>query len=152
MLRKLKQFIVFPAADRRLLLQIAAVVPLVEFGLKAFGFNRIFNLINRWTTRPPQAEVNREEVNKYARLMFLSYRNSPLEGKCLARSLVLWGLLRRNGIETDLRFGMKKKDGKLLAHAWVEYLGERLEQTGEHNQNYVPFVEPILPKTMRQLN
>jgi hypothetical protein len=152
MLRKLKQFVLFPAADRRLLLLIAALVPFVEFSLKAFGFNRIFNLINRWTTRPPQAEINREEVNKYARLMFLSYRNSPLGGKCLARSLVLWGMLRRKGIETDLRFGMKKKDGKLLAHAWIEYRGEPLEQIGEYNQNYVPFVEPISPKTMRQSN
>jgi hypothetical protein len=152
MLRKLKQFVLFPAADRRLLLQIAALVPFVEFGLKAFGFNRIFNLIHRLTMRPPQAEINREEANKYARLMFLSYRNSPLGGKCLARSLILWGMLRRKGMETDLRFGMKKKDGKLLAHAWVEYRGERLEPTGEHNQNYVPFAKPILPKTIGSSN
>jgi hypothetical protein len=42
---------------------------------------------------------------------------------CLPRSLALKALLQRQGVETDLRIGVRREAGRLLAHAWVEQDG-----------------------------
>ena len=49
-------------------------------------------------------------------------------GTCLVRSLTLWAMLLRRGISTDLRVGMRKTDGKIEGHAWLEYQGEPLNE------------------------
>jgi hypothetical protein len=41
-------------------------------------------------------------------------------GNCLARSLVLWWLLKRRGIDSQIRLGVRKENAILLAHAWIE--------------------------------
>lgn len=47
---------------------------------------------------------------------------------CLHRSLVLWWLLERRGFEAALRFGARKHEGRLEAHAWVEHAGAPVHQ------------------------
>jgi hypothetical protein len=42
---------------------------------------------------------------------------------CLPRSLTLQALLRRYGMEADLRIGVRWEAGELRAHAWVEQAG-----------------------------
>lgn len=42
---------------------------------------------------------------------------------CLQKSRALVSLLRRHGIEADLRIGVRKSVDRLSAHAWVEYNG-----------------------------
>ncbi len=53
-------------------------------------------------------------------------RRHPLPSSCLSRSLVLWSLLRRWGIDSRLRIGVNKQEGSFEAHAWVEHRGEAL--------------------------
>lgn len=47
----------------------------------------------------------------------------PLPATRLRRSLVLWALLERAGVATELRLGFRKTDGVFEAHAWVELDG-----------------------------
>ena len=42
---------------------------------------------------------------------------------CLHKALVLYGLLRRKGVEVDLVIGAKKAADALAAHAWLEHQG-----------------------------
>jgi hypothetical protein len=52
-------------------------------------------------------------------------RNIPWDlATCLPRSLTLWWLLRRRGIESELRLGVRKDGDSIVAHAWVECEGE----------------------------
>jgi len=45
-------------------------------------------------------------------------------GTCLSKALTLQTLLRRRGVESQLRFGIRQRDGsELLAHAWLETNG-----------------------------
>ena len=46
-------------------------------------------------------------------------------------ALVVWGLLRRCALEGELTIGVRKAEGELEAHAWVELDGVSLEQGHE---------------------
>src|SRR5208282_1246616 len=54
----------------------------------------------------------------------------PTHPSCLIRSLVLLRLLARWGIDSALVIGVRLKDGSLAAHAWVEYRGIPLLDSG----------------------
>jgi hypothetical protein len=52
----------------------------------------------------------------------------PYRGNCLQQSLTLWWLLRRQNIESQIRFGARKDGGEFKAHAWVEVDGYALNE------------------------
>lgn len=70
----------------------------------------------------------------------------PIRPTCLEESLALWYLLGEQGINPQLRIGVRKTDGKFEAHAWVEYQGQTLNQSNEVHKHYAAFdsdlVEP----------
>lgn len=58
---------------------------------------------------------------------------------CLEESLVLAYLLRGQGIEAQLRIGVKKNTPKFEAHAWVECAGAALNEAESLHDHYAPF-------------
>ena len=146
MLNKFRQFSAMKKNDRRLFVRIALILPFVEIGLRLFGFNRLLKFLRRFAIVKSSAQKHRQEVERHRRFMFLFYEHFPFAGKCLARALTLWLLLERKGIETNLRFGIRKEDGKLLAHAWVEHKGKPLTVDPEVEQQYPWIYEPITLK------
>ncbi|GAB4150634.1 MAG: hypothetical protein Fur0021_13490 [Candidatus Promineifilaceae bacterium] len=64
---------------------------------------------------------------------------APFPTTCLARSLFLWGWLRQLDVPANLRLGVRKQAGTLLAHAWVEYAGVVLNDDAAHVAQYTPF-------------
>ena len=53
----------------------------------------------------------------------LATRYSTRWTNCLKKSLVLWYLLHRQGIDSQLQIGVRLEQGQFQAHAWVEYQG-----------------------------
>ena len=51
-------------------------------------------------------------------------RNHIYPMTCLRRSLTLQKMLTSHGIASELKIGVRKEDGELQAHAWIEYQGE----------------------------
>lgn len=45
---------------------------------------------------------------------------------CLRRSLALQKMLAKRGIPTEFKIGVRKDDGQLSGHAWLEYQGKIL--------------------------
>lgn len=43
----------------------------------------------------------------------------PRKSTCLVKALALWLLLRRRGIASFIRLGVRRHDGKFEAHAWL---------------------------------
>jgi len=62
-----------------------------------------------------------------------------VRGNCLERSLTLWWLLGRHGIETELRIGARTVLGQFEAHAWVERDGIALNDSKDVGERYSPF-------------
>jgi hypothetical protein len=66
-------------------------------------------------------------------------RHALSHPSCLAKSLTLWWLLGRQGIESHLRIGIRKVGEKFEAHAWVERDGAAVNEPGEHHRHYAAF-------------
>ena len=64
---------------------------------------------------------------------------------CLDESLVLWYLLRSQGVATSLRIGVRKENEEFAAHAWVEHEGVALNQKEEIHRHYVAFDREFTP-------
>lgn len=74
-----------------------------------------------------------------ARMVHAAVRHGLQQPSCLEESLVLWYLLGRDGIASQLRIGIRKKDGKFGAHAWVERNSQALNQPDAEHHHYAAF-------------
>ena len=113
------------ATELSLLLQALVLLPLVSLSLQLWGLQRTKTALAWLPTQdislPSQAQV--PLVAKTARMVHITTRYSVLWTTCLKKSLVLWCLLRRQGITSELRIGVQRDEGEFTAHGWVEYQG-----------------------------
>ena len=122
-------------AERRRLIVSLAATPLVAAGLEILGFRRLHAAMARWpqprSARFPTEEAATARARSAAKVVAIAAGSGPVRATCLRRSLLLWWLLRRDGIETVLRVGVSRDGGALHAHAWVEYLGRPLNDADD---------------------
>jgi Transglutaminase-like superfamily len=100
------------------------LVTAISLSLKVLSFRRVLGLVRRLS--PPAGVADHgartaERATEVARVSAIACRHTPLSNSCLHRSLALWWLLRRRGIDAELRIGARQEHGTFEAHAWVEY-------------------------------
>jgi hypothetical protein len=78
-------------------------------------------------------------------------RATGLGGMCLARSLTLWTLLRRRGVEAELRVGYRKRDEKIEGHAWLEYEGVSINESAAIVETYTVSAGGVAFDAWRQI-
>jgi hypothetical protein len=170
--RHLRAFLSLPRGERRLLLLAVLGLPATAVLLRLLGFNRCYAGLRRLVRPRPVIEPAPNMLRAYriARLVRLANGRLPPKANCLQRSLVLWTLLRRHGVDSDLRIGVRKErlpfappaanarlqdlvrlqpDAHFEAHAWVEWQGVVLNDTPTVRQRYAAFDRPILPGRAR---
>jgi len=125
----------------------AFLLPLAKASLRWRGYNQTYASLERHltvTTPPAGASSDiAEQVRRTCRIVGAAQRRWPWEFTCLEESLVLWYLLRGQGIAARLRIGVRKIGQKFEAHAWVEYNGEALNQFGQLHRHYAAFEQEI---------
>ncbi len=140
-------------AERRLLAQSLILLPLTAVALRVVGFRRWQALLARLApvATPPEAdEADRiGQGRAAARLVDAAARRGAYRATCLPRSLVLWWLLRRRGIDAELRIGVRKEAGQFQAHAWVEYRGAALNDGTDVAERFARFDRAITPAVAR---
>ena len=57
---------------------------------------------------------------------------------CLQRSLALREWLAKDGIFAEVRYGVRRRDGKFDAHAWVVYDGKIINDSVRHVSTFAP--------------
>ena len=80
--------------------------------------------------RPLTAAERRVELRR-ARIVNLAANRPRVWARCLQRSLALCLWMERKGYQPEIKIGVIKEGGELTAHAWVEYLGEVLNEDPE---------------------
>lgn len=145
--RKLKEF---SWSELMVLMQTFLLLPLVGFGIKCFGFRGFYGAIANSTPKKHrvQGKEGREgikEARAIAKIIEIASRYGLYKPNCLQKSLLLWWLLRRGNIESELRIGVRKNEELLEAHAWVEYQGCVLNDRSDVDQDFAPFAGAILP-------
>jgi hypothetical protein len=136
-------------AERWLLAQALALLPLTALALWAVGFRRWQAAAGRLApvrSSPGKDQAALTSVGRAtARVVDAAARNGPYRASCLPRSLTLWWLLRRRGIDAVLRIGVRKEAEQFQAHAWVEYRGAVLNDGRDVSEHFAAFDRPILP-------
>ncbi len=77
-------------------------------------------------------------ADRLATLVAAAARHHVRPMTCLPRALALQALLRRNGIQAELRIGVRREAGSLQAHAWVEHAGSPVGEPAEPSPSYLP--------------
>ena len=125
-------------------IQALVVFVLLDIGFRVFGFPRVFRFVDRWGRRSVEAAplaVQRRRLHRVVEAVRTAsryYHRRSLD--CLPRSLAIYVLLRRQGVPATLRIGVKRFP--FAAHAWVECLGEVLDDSIDDwkHEPYVPIV------------
>ncbi len=100
----------------------ASGLRLTRFSLRSFGFRRTVTILGRLATLFAARSLDGADV---ARWVDTIYRVGvrPYGASCLDRSVFLWFLMRRHGVDGQIRIGVTFDAGKLDGHAWVELDG-----------------------------
>lgn len=122
--------------ERRALLQAWAVLLAADVALRLLPFSRVERL---FAPRPRAGGA--PDPSLTSRLVWATgaaARHHLYPMRCLPQSLCLRWLLGRHGILTDLRIGVAKRRGDLIAHAWVEREGRPLGDGGDAADGFAP--------------
>jgi hypothetical protein len=128
------------ARERAWLALALAATPAVVLGLRIAGFNRMRAWMDRWPKgrrRTGNGDVA-DRARAVARVVGIAAGRGAVRTTCLRRSLMTSWLLRREGIPSTLRIGVRREGDEMLAHAWVEHEGVALE-SGEPALRYTTF-------------
>jgi hypothetical protein len=126
-------------SDRGVVLEAAAVMATTRAGLRVFGYRRWQSLLAKYS--PSHKSVLTAASNLFSvtsrleRLVGSAARHVVIRPTCLERSVGLWWLLRRHGVEAEIQIGARKDGERFEAHAWVECaVGVLGDTSGEHEQ------------------
>jgi hypothetical protein len=126
-----RRFARLTPAERRALRRAILLLPRVELGFRLRGYERTSRRIGGDLTAPPASEDVAELVAANVRAVGSAATRLPVPGACLARSVTLWALLRRQGIDSEVVIAVRRADGAPDAHAWVEREGVPLNELPE---------------------
>ncbi len=130
--------------ERRTLLAAMAWLPLFWLGLRLPGPRRF----KAWLQRedpPIESSLSLDEIIRIGTLVNIAALYAPFPATCLTRSLLLGWMLRRRGVASQLRIGVRLTQGALDAHAWVEYAGIPINDRPDVGEQFVPLAEIVPP-------
>lgn len=68
----------------------------------------------------------------------LASRLLPFPCECVPRSIVLRDLLRKKGVDSNIKIGVKTANLNLQSHAWVEVFGEAIGENNDLKDSFKP--------------
>ena len=147
MWERLRRFRNLPAPARRIFLRAAALLPWVALRLRLQGFQATKNSLKNPAKKVSANNLseNPERAALTARMVRAAARHGIGSPSCLEESLVLLHLLWMQGIEAQLRIGVRKNIPKFEAHAWVECAGKALNEGESLHDHYAPFEAEFSP-------
>ncbi len=128
---KLAKFAVLEPAERKLVLQVLVLIPAVKLAMRVEGYGRTRDFISRFLPKSAESTLPEQHHGSVAlrisRMVDITANHGPFKANCLERSLILWWLLARQGIHSDIIFGVQKTpDSPVQMHAWVNQGGQEL--------------------------
>lgn len=152
-MNKLAKLKAMSVNERRFLLQVWLLLPVVRILLWQIGYRRTLASLQRrfvlnsgkdesWLVGIGESERQRQAI-EIGRLVNMAANHSLFVINCLPRSLVLWAMLRRAGLAAELRIGVQKEAEVFAAHAWVEYAG--LPVNDQSTGRFVPILSSFAP-------
>ncbi len=142
MWERFRRFSALERPAQSLFLRAVVLLPVVAVSLRWRGFRATQAALQRFVSN---SKEKKDYSNAAARarltahMVYAAERHGLVHPTCLALSLTLWWLLERQGIESHLRVGIRKENGKFEAHAWVERDGAALNEPEQQHHHYSAF-------------
>ena len=144
---RLKKFLALSGIEKRIFFKALCGLPLVHLRLRLLGFKKYLAQLQRIPLATIHPEIDPSTypahtsylVNAAARLLFR-------REACLERSIMLWSMLRRKGIESELKIGVAKAHQELQAHAWVEIDDTAINEPRDAHQRFTAFDCSLTPE------
>jgi len=137
------KFRALSSRDRLNLVLFSLLLPLMDVGLRVLGYRRLRAFLAARPRNLPKyagSEIDAVKTSKHVSyLVTVASRYGLYHATCLRRSLLIWWWLRRMGIQTELRIGVKRQDGQLYAHAWIRLGNEIISDNVEVERNFSAF-------------
>ena len=118
-----------------LLIRAWFLLPVMSAGVRTAGFPRVHAWAGRVRSVAPPSPA-RERAERVATLVKMAAARQFGNYACLPRSLTLLRLLGQQGIEARLKLGVRREDGHVEGHAWVEFEGTAINEPGDPDQDF----------------
>src|SRR5215217_7114582 len=131
-MKRLHKFLNLPSSDRRLLVGTALLLGAVRLGLRVLPFRVLQRVITKVAQAPASANnANQSSVDRLVWAVTVASRYVP-KATCLTQALGAQILLGRRAHPARLRIGVaRSEEGRLEAHAWLEYEDKVIVGGGE---------------------
>lgn len=125
-MRLLNKYLSLDPADRVLVAQAFILVGAVRAGLAVMPYRTIYRVLQQTSHGRAVHSLSVVEQAQYRRRVVKAVRTAARkllgDKPCLPQALAAQWFLRRAGVESTLRIGVRKDEKEeLLAHAWLEY-------------------------------
>ena len=127
--------------ERPLMRHIRFLLNIVAPLLKLTGLKGSLRFADFWVllSKTKKTDKQLERAKRIGELVQIASRKGIFQYDCLERSLVIWILLKREGIPADLRLGTRMRNAKVEAHAWIETNNEIVSETFNPHDRYKAF-------------
>jgi hypothetical protein len=152
---RLRQWRQWSWGERWLVLRALLLLPLLTLGVRLVGYQRVRGCL-AWTLPliPPTVYSCRDASAEIAQAMMIgrlvngAARGGLFRANCLSRSLLVWWLLGRQGIVSEVVIGAQVEQGEFRAHAWVQCQQRVVNDRPDVAERFHPFA---LPARLRRL-
>lgn len=125
--------------QRQIVFASLLLLPGVQLSLRVRGFTRTAHVLAVRSQRRA-VPADPRDARSLGDAVALVAGRSVVGARCLGRSLVLWFLLRRRGVDAELVIGARApRGGELPAHAWVEVAGEPVNDAADVRERFGSF-------------
>lgn len=133
--------------EKKLLAVSLLLLPATVAAHRALGFRRLQRLLERLlpdSRRPRKSDAEDLKLaQSVSRVVQIASHRGILHPSCLQQSIYLRWLLARKGLAADLRIGVRKRNNRFEAHAWIEYRGRVLNDSADVQTRYRPLTDTI---------
>jgi hypothetical protein len=112
----------------------------ITIALRVLPLPRIQSLLRRPRSGQANSTIKAERL---AWIVGVAARRHLWSVSCLEKSLVLEALLVRYGFSPELKIGVRREDGVLQAHAWVEVEGHPVGESPNLHRRFLPVHEAL---------
>ena len=126
---------------KRQLLVLAVLQPLLSLSLRVLGYKRTRAWLERHSPSAGARPATPDEAiaaQRTAELASIAGRRGPVATTCLRQALAVHWLLRRRGLQPELRLGVDRIGSAPDMHAWVELEGVPLAQPQLRHRVFQP--------------
>jgi Transglutaminase-like superfamily len=146
LMRRWSRFRALSRSERSTFIQAVVLLAVAPLLLRWTRFRRGPSVSARQRNGSCEFDESRlTEARAMARMVAVAASYGFTRPRCLEHSLALWLLLRRRGIDCDLRLGVRRTDGRCEAHAWVEACGVSLSGPEDPQQRFAAFDVALIP-------